>query len=250
MRENSTVSVDRYVEVDAGIKTVLAILLTFSIGFCDNRLDLVYFTIYLAVITILLGSDLRFILKNLAAYGIFIVFPYLCGLLLSLLMQQFLPGPSYTYHFEVTIIRMIKIFFIWYICSLYFFTTPLQVIMAIFKIILFPLSYLGLPVAKYLNMVMVVINQLTSSVGNFKQDIMEQVRSIIKNDPLHFTEKLKALSNILVVFIADSLQQTDEIQEQVELTGASGYQYQLRIDKNEILAMLTFIIFFLLLVAS
>ena len=240
--EKPAVSENRYVKLDAGIKTVLTILLAVAVGFCDNRLELVYFSIYLAVITVLLGSDLRFILKNLTAYGIFILFPYLCGLLLSMLLQQFLPGPTYAYHFAATIIRLIKIFFIWYICSLYFFTTPLQVIMEIFYIILFPLSYLGLPTAKYLSMVMLVMNQLTSSAGQFKQDIMEQVRIIIKNDSLGFTEKLKALSNILAVFIANSLQHSDEIQEQVDLTRASDYHYKLRISPNEILAVLSFVI--------
>lgn len=246
MQEDPSVSEDRYVEVDAGIKTVLAILLAVVACFCDSRLDLVYFTIYLVLITVLLGSNLRFILKNLATYGIFIVFPYLCGLFFSFLIQKLFPGPTYVYNFEATFFRMVKIFYIWYISSLYFFTTPLKIIMDIFNIIFFPLSYLGIPVAKHMNMVMVVINKLTSSVGQFKQDIMEQAGHIIKDDQLGLKTKLKELSNILVVFIANSLQQTDEIQEQVEMIRQRDYQYKLRVSKNEILAILTFIIFLLL----
>ncbi|MGE5390741.1 MAG: hypothetical protein ACM3PE_06710 [Deltaproteobacteria bacterium] len=250
MQENPTVSEDRYVEIDAGIKTVLAVLLAVAAGLCDSRLDLVYFTIYLATVTFLLGSDLRFILKNLATYGIFIVFPYLCGLLFSILIQKLLPGPTYVYHFEASLLRMIKIFLIWYICSLYFFTTPLKMIIEIFDIILFPLNYLGIPVAKHLNMVMVVINQLTSSVGHFKQDIMEQVRTIIRNDGLSLKVKLKEMSNILAVFIANSLQKTDGIQEQLGMIRARDYQYRLRVSKHEILATLSFIILLSLLFAS
>lgn len=249
MRGDSAIFEDGYVEVDAGIKTVLAILLIVAACLCDSRLDLLYLTLYLVVVTFLLGSDLRFILKNLAAYGIFIVFPYLCGLLFSLLMQKLFSGSTYVNNFDATFLRMVKIFFIWYISSLYFFTTPLKIIIDIFNKVFSPLSYLGVPVAKHLNMVMVVINELTSSVGQFKQDIMEQARHIIKNDHLGFKSKLKELSNILAVFIANSLQQTDAIQEQVELTRERDYQYRFRVSKNEIVAILSFIVFSLLFLA-
>jgi len=233
-------------EIDAGIKTMLAILLGFATSLCTSRLDLVYFSLYLVVITFLLGSDLRFILKNLISYGVIIVFPYLCGLLLSLLINHLFSGPAYSGDLEATFFKMVKLFFIWYIGSLYFFTTPIQPITEMLNKVLSPLNLLGIPVAKHLNMARVVVNELTRSVSQFKQDILEKARQIFKSDELGIKSKLKELSNILVAFIANSLQHTDEIQEQVELTRVMEYHYGFRISKNEILAMLSFVILLLL----
>lgn len=248
MQRDTARSEDRYIEIDVGIKTVLAVLLSVAGCWCGSRLELLYYSLCLVVITILLRVDLRFILKNLAAYGIFIVFPYLCGLLLSLLINQLFPGSAYIYHFEATLFRMAKIFFIWYIGSLYFFTTPIKTIMALFYKIFFPLRYLGVPVAKHLNMVAVVVKKLTGSVSQFKQDVLEQARHIFKNDQMGFAAKLKALSNLLAVFIADSLQQTDEIQAEVDQNALKENQYKPRISLNEILAVvIAGIIVFLLL---
>ncbi|MFA7078658.1 MAG: hypothetical protein WC147_09670 [Syntrophomonas sp.] len=240
------------IEIDAGIKTCLAILLGVVSSFCNNGLDLVYFTLYLVVITVLLKSNLKFILKNLASYGIIFVFPYLCGLLLSLLMSKLFPGAAYLNNFniEATLFKMVKLFFIWYIGSLYFFTTPFTAIVDMLNKVFFSLNSLGVPVAKHLNMVMCIVDELTKSVGQFKQDIMEQARRIFKNKHLGVKTKSKELSNILVNFIANSLQRTDEIQNQVELADVSDCQYTLTISKNEILAILSFVIFLMFFFAN
>lgn len=233
------------IEIDAGIKAVLAILLAIASSFCNNGLDLVYFTLYLLFITVLLRSDLRFIFKNLVSYGVIFVFPYLCGLLLSMALSKLFPGPTYLNNviLEATLFKMVKIFFIWYISSLYFFTTPFESIMDMLNKVFFPLNSLGIPVAKYLNMIMCIVNELTKSVNQFKQDVLEQARHIFKNKHLGVKTKSQELSNILVKFIANSLQRTEEIQKQVELTCVKDYQYTLRISKNEIAAILSFIVF-------
>ncbi|WP_054696857.1 hypothetical protein [Syntrophomonas palmitatica] len=249
MPGDSAILEDRYVEIDAGIKTILAILLALLTSLCTSGLELVYFSLYLLLVTFLLGSNFRFILKNLAAYGIFIVFPYLCGLLFSFLIQKLFPGPPYFFNYEATFIRMVKIFFIWYIGSLYFFTTPIQPITEMLSKVLSPLNSLGIPVAKHLHMARVIVNELTRSVSQFKQDILEQVRQVFKNNDLGFKSKLKELSNILAAFIANSLQHTDEIQTRLEVSSENDYHYKFKIAKNEILAVLSFIVFLLLFLA-
>ncbi len=233
------------IEIDAGIKACLAILLAIAASFCNNGLDLINFTLYLVFITVFIKSDLRFILKNLISYGVIFVFPYLCGILLSLLMSKLFPAPAYfnNFVFEAAFLKMVKIFFVWYICSLYFFTTSFVAIMDMLNKAFFPLNSLGIPVGKYLNMTMFIVNELNKSVTQFKQDVLEQARNIFKNNDLGVKTKSKELSNILVTFIANSLQRTDEIQKQVELTRVNDYQYRLRISKNEIIAILSFIVF-------
>lgn len=241
----------KYIEIDAGIKAVLAILLGVASLYCDNRLDLIYFALFLVVITVFLRSDFRFVLKNIAAYGVIFVFPCLCGLLLSLLVNKLFPGAAFHSNivFEGLLLKMVKIFFIWYIGSLYFFTTPFRSIVDMLNKVFSPLNSLGIPVSKYLKIVMCIVNVLTKSVGQFKQDILEQARHIFKNNHLGVKTKFKELSNILANFIANSLQQTDEIQKQAELTCVDNSQYTLRITKNAIVAFLGCIIFLLLFFA-
>lgn len=236
----------KYIEIDAGIKAALAILLAIASSFCSNGLDLAYFAVYLLVITIFLKSDLRFILKNLLSYGIIIVFPYSFGLLLALLIGKLFPGAGHfsNVNLDATLLKMIKIFFIWYIGNLYFFTTSIESIMDMLNKALHPLNSIGIPMAKYLNMVMFILNELTRSVGQFKGEIFEQAVHIFKNKQLGVKTKAIELSHILVAFIVNSLQRTDDIQEQVELAQASNNQYTLKITKNEILAILSFIIFY------
>lgn len=93
---------------------------------------------------------------------------------------------------------------------------------------------------------MFIVNELTRSVSQFKQDIFEQARHIFKNKNLGIKTKSHELSNIIAAFIANSLQRTDEIQKQVELNPATNYQYTLKISKNETAAILSFIIFLIL----
>lgn len=236
-------------EIDAGIKLVLAILLAVASSFCKNGLELAYFSTFLMVITVLLKSDLRFLLKNLLSFGIIILIPYLLGLLLSMLMSKLFPGLAYLNHInlDTALLKMIKIFFIWYIGNLYFFTTSFASITEMLNQVFGPLNRVGVPVAKYLHMIMFILNELSRSVSSFKSDILEPAGRTLKNKHLNVNNKMKELSHILVDFIANSLRRTDEIQEQVELSPVNDYQYSLRISKNEILAIFGCVIFLVLL---
>ncbi|MDD3315541.1 MAG: hypothetical protein PHH05_08625 [Syntrophaceticus sp.] len=251
MQEYSADLKDKYIEIDAGIKAILAILLGATTLYCNNWPDMIYFAVFLIVITVFLKSNIQFILKNIAAYGIIFVFPCLCGLLLSLLFNKLSPGSAFHSNiiFEGLLLRMVKIFFIWYIGSLYFFTTPFSSIVDMLNKIFSPLNSLGIPVSKYLKIIMCIVNVLTKSVGQFKKDILEEARHIFKDNHLGIKNKFKELSNILVDFIANSLQHTDEIQKQVELTCVDNSQYTFRITKNAIVAFLGCIIFLLLFFA-
>lgn len=241
--DDSTGLKDKPIEIDAGIKLSLAILLAITSCFCHSGADLIGFALYLLAITILLQGGPGFVLKNLLSYGVIILFPYCFGILLSLLISR-LYSP---YFFEVNLpgafLKMLKLFFVWYIGNLYFFTTSLESIVNVLNKAFSPLNAIGIPAAKYLNMVLFIVNELTRSVSQFKQNILEQARNIFKSGRRGFKPKAIDLSNILVAFIANSLERTDEIQEQIELNRADTGQYTLRISKNEILAILSSIIF-------
>ncbi|MEQ8176443.1 MAG: CbiQ family ECF transporter T component [Syntrophomonadaceae bacterium] len=236
-------------EIDAGVKLILALLLAVASAFCKNGLELVYFSIFLLAITAFLKSDLRFMLKNMLSFGIIILIPYMFGILLSLAMSKLYPGAAYDANLNTALLKMIRIFFIWYIGNLYFFTTSLQSIMDMFDKVFLPLNRAGIPVSRYLNMIMFIVNELSRTVGQFKGDIFEQAGLIFKNRQLGVKTKLKELAHILVNYIANSLQRTDEIQEQVKLSCVNNCQYTLRISKNEIAAILGCVIFLVLLFA-
>lgn len=240
---------DKDIEIDAGIKLILAVCLAVTVSLCNSLPDLLYFALYLLCITFLLKTDRRFILKNLLAYGIVFVFPYLFGLLLSLAFSRLLPGLAYAVpvNVEAVLMKMVKIFFVWYIGSLYFFTTPFELIADMLNKVFFPLNSRGLPVGKYVNMTVFIVKELTNSVNQFKEDILEQARQIIKNDQLQLKSKFREFTNILVDYIADSLQQADELQKRLELDLVDDGRYTLRISKNEVIAVLSLSIFFLLL---
>ncbi|MEN6389966.1 MAG: energy-coupling factor transporter transmembrane protein EcfT [Syntrophomonas sp.] len=249
MQAYSTGLNSKNTELDAGIKLVLAILLAVASAFCKNGRDLVYFSIFLFAITVFLKSDLRFILKNLFSFGIIILTPYLFGILLSLGLNRLNPGPVYSIDLNAALLKMTRIFFIWYIGNLYFFTTSLEAIMDMFDKVFSPLNRAGIPVSRYLNMIMFIVNELSRTVGQFKGEIFEQAGLIFKNRQLGIKTRLKELAHIIVNYIANSLQRTDEIQEQVELSCVNNCQYTLRISKNEIAAILGCIIFLVLLFA-
>lgn len=234
-------------EMDIGIKTILAILLGVATAFCSGWIDFLSFSVYLAVITVWLGSDLKFVAKNLLSYGIVFVFPYLCGILLSLLMNALFSAPMYAGDFEIAFSRMVKIFFIWYIGSLYFFTTPFQLLANMLNQVLSPLNALGVPVAKYLTMASIAVNELTRSLGQFQTEVFEPARNLFKEKSIGMKAKLEELSHLLVAFLAGSLQQTDQIQDQIQLPHADRNPVTVRISKKEIIAVLSFIIFLLVI---
>lgn len=236
-------------EMDAGVKIILTVLLAVSAAFCHNGRDLLAFAAFLLVVTIFLKSDLRFILKNLLSFGIIILIPYLIGVLLSLALSGFWAVPAYDLYLSASLIKMTRLFFIWYIGNLYFYTSSLEAIMEMSDRVLGPLKRAGAPVSKYLNMVMFILSELSRTVGQFKGDVFEQAGRIFKDREMAIKSKLKELSNILINYIADSLQRTDEVQAQLESGWAKERQYTLRISKNEILAISGCAIFLLLLFA-
>jgi len=242
--EYSTGLKEKSVKIDAGIKAVLALLLAVTSSFCISHLDLVYFFIFLLLITILLKSNLRFVYKNLISYTIIIVFPYFVGLLLSLLVSRLFSGAAYfnTVNLDTAILKMVKIFFIWYIGNLYLSTTPIESIIDMLNKVFSPLNSAGIPAAKYLNMIVFILSELTGLMSRFKNDNLEQARHIFTDNHLGIKSKSKELSNILVTFIANSLQRTDEIYERVELSKNKGCQYILTISKNEIIAIVISVI--------
>lgn len=232
--------------LDEGIKLFLAILLAAASVLCNKALDLVYFSVFLLFITVFIKSDLRFILKNACSFGIIILIPYFFGILLSLALNRLYAGPVHNIDVNFTLLKMAKIFFIWYIGNLYFYTSSLEVVLDMFDKVFSPLKKMGIPVSRYLNMVIFILNELSKTLGQFKGDIFEKAGQVVRNRQMGIITRLKELSNIIVNHIANSLQRTGEVQEQLELCCVNDRRYALHISRNEIVAIAISIIFLLL----
>lgn len=233
------------VEMDAGLKGLVALILAIAASRSSNGWELLCFALYLLIITILLRNDLGFIKKNLASFGLVFVLPYSLGLLLSLLATRFFPGAVYTPHIsvEVTFFKMAKLFFIWYIGSLYFFTTPFPEIAMVLNRLLRPLNSIGVPVTKHLNMVNFTVDQLAQSIDRFQADTMEAARKLFKDHDCSIKTRLGALADLVVGLIVDSLQTREQVQDEFEQSAVPAGRYQMRILKNDVVALLSLIIF-------
>jgi energy-coupling factor transport system permease protein len=231
-------------EIDAGLKALLAIVLVTVALFCEKQLSLLVIFLYTVMATVLLGSNFKFLFKNIVSYAIIFMFPYLFGLMLSMFFSFiFSNNPSVSdFLFKEALLRMVKIFFIWYIGSLYICSTPLESILGMLKKVLQPLNRLGVPISKHLNIIMCIVTELNESVNEFKDNALAKVREIIRDKSLSFTTKIKEISNILVCFIANSLQRTQHIQELVAQTNVNDLKYKFRFTRNEILASFSLVI--------
>ncbi|MEA4925630.1 MAG: CbiQ family ECF transporter T component [Syntrophomonadaceae bacterium] len=243
----STTLKNQPVDIDAGIKALLAILLAVTACFCHNGWEFLFFSAYLAAVTFLLKSNLRFILKNLLSYGVIFVVPFLLGFLLHWLMGIIVPGNAYSngLALEGTAFKMIRIFFIWYIGSLYFSTTPFLAIAEMLNKVLAPLNAWGIPVTRHLHMVICAVGQLARSADQFKQDIMDKSSRIFKGNHSGIKAKLSEFAGILADFIVNSLQQTDQVQGTFANINLSDGTYKLDIVRNDIIAISSLIVFLL-----
>jgi energy-coupling factor transport system permease protein len=230
-------------EIDAGLKAILAIVLVIAALVCVKQVSLLVIFLYTVIATVLLGSNFRFLFKNMVSYAIIIMFPYLFGLLLSMFFGFIFSNPfASEILLKEALLRMVKIFFVWYIGSLYIFSTPLESILGMLKKVLQPLNSLGIPISKHMNIIMCIVFELNESVNEFKNNSLAQARNAIKDKSLCLKTKIKEISNILVCFIANSLHRTEHIQELVAQTNVNDLKYNFRFSRSEILASFSIII--------
>lgn len=226
-------------EIDPGIKGMAALVLMVLAVISNNGWNMAVLVAYLLMITVLLIDDYRFVVKSLASYAIIFIVSYLIGWSLSRLFGLIMPGgAAFTgIAFETAGVRLIKIFFLWYIGSLYFATTPFISIAGMLEGLFRPINRLGVPVTRYLQMVAGIVEQLTHTVDRFMGDVFARVRHIFSDDQIGMRHKFNELADVLATFIADSLQQTDQVYSNSPRTVLQSYR--LKMARNEILTVLS-----------
>lgn len=243
--DNNLAQPNSKVEIDPGIKGLAALVLGVLACLSNNGWNLAVLVAYLLLITIRLVNDYRFVAKSLVSYGIIFVFPYLVGVLLAWLFRLLLPGEAgMTGVTPDAAERLLKIFLVWYIGSLYFVTTSFGSVAEMLNQLFRPLNRLGIPVTKYLHMVVWSVDQLNLTVSHFRADTFAQVRQIFSNDQLGIRPKLKELADILADFIVNSLSLTEPVQSAIAQAGLNSYRP--KITRQEILTILSIVILLLL----
>lgn len=229
------------VEIDPGIKGIVALVLMVLAGLSNNAWNMAVVAAYLLVITVFVIDDYRFVVKSLASYAIIFIVPYLIGLLLSRLVSLVVPGgDAMTGAALVTAgVKLLELFFLWYIGSLYFTTTPFGSIAGMLNRFFRPINGLGVPVTRYLHMVVGIVEQLTQAADLFMNDVFARARQVFSDDQLGIRPKLQELADILATFIATSLQQTEQVHNNSSRTVLESYR--LRIGRSEILAVLSLV---------
>jgi len=187
-------------ELDAELKASISIMLTLIALVCDQQVSLSLVFLYLVLATVLLGSNFRFLLKNMLSYALIFLMPYFFGLLLSMLVSSLVSKGHVPADLVLkeTVLRMVRLFFVWYIGSLYLCSTPLHSILGLLKHVLAPLNRWGVPVSNALTLIMCIVLQLTASVSEFKKTTVEQARTIFQDKSTCFKNKLNMIANLLV----------------------------------------------------
>ena len=238
----------KYVELDAGVKACIAIALVIITIVSEESSVFLVLLLYLIFATVLLKSNLRFILKNLAVFAIVILLPYTFGLCLSALFQLYSANAlsAVQYIPMETVKRIVKIFYVWYVLNLYFFSTPLEILFSLLNKFLRPVQAIGVPVTKYLIIIKCVIIEITRSVQTFREKIIKEAGRLLKDKNSRFKEKPAVLARLLAGFITDSLQKTEEMQQLIDRTELENV-YSFKIAKKEAFAMCSLILLLLCL---
>ncbi|MFA6809347.1 MAG: energy-coupling factor transporter transmembrane component T [Eubacteriales bacterium] len=237
--------------MDTGIKFILATFLSVTPFLCQGKLSFAVIGGYMLAITFFAGLDKKVLLKSVLAYIIVIVLPYAFGLSINLLIGYFSPQKVIALDgLNRMIFKIIQLFLVWYIGSLYFHTTEMKSFIGLFDKILFPLKLLRIPVSDYLKVVMCIVIELEGATHELKENFGQKMSSVVQKSRWIYKINIKEISNILVSLIVNSFNKLERIQEFVETTNSEElYCYKLKLSKNDFWAigsivLLTILLFF------
>ncbi|NLP43729.1 MAG: energy-coupling factor transporter transmembrane protein EcfT [Peptococcaceae bacterium] len=227
-------------KLDAGVKLILAIVLSIIPFFCQKPSSFFVLVLFLGFLTILARVNLRTLRNSLLSYGIIVIFPYLFGFLVSWLSTRYSANALFVYEqgFSAMALRLFKLFLFWYVGTLYLHSTPLNSLVGVLDKCLYPLKKLGLPIADYLKVLMCVLETLKKSGSEVRKKFQEKKASLSGDHKSLFMLNIKGIAQTIVSFLVDSFQNLDQIQEDLSKIEAEDlYSYKLKVSKPEIMAI-------------
>ena len=239
------------VQMDAGVKICIAILLSIAPFLCEKQMSIGVILIYIFIITVFSGIHMQVLFRNLISYTIMVLVPYLFGYLVSMFFAFLFSNAFFISDnsFKEIAFKFLQLFFIFHIGSLYFYTTPIESVMGMLNKVFSPLKLLGVPISEYINTVMCIVIELPKTITEFGNVLLQQVRLIVKNNSYSFKTNIKQISDVLVSLIVKSFQKIERIEKLIEEGDSNHlYSYRFKFSKNDAIAILSFVVLFTMLI--
>ena len=235
---------NKTMDIDGLIKFILATALAIMPFFLEKQISLGILAIYLLIATLVTRIKFRTLLISAASYCIIVLIPYLFGYLMSELLYLFTNNELFAYNQRINevILRLFRLFVIWYVSILYFHTTPLKTVIGLLDKLFFPLKLIGVPIKDYLTIVMFIVLELKGKGAELKNSFIESARSAIGGNKIKLKTKIKGISHIIVSLLVNSFEKINEIQNLMENVNPDElYNYKFKISIRDIVVVLSFI---------
>lgn len=241
--------------LDAFIKLIVAIVLTIIPFIIERQLSFIILCAVLIWIAVVLRIKLRTLLLSAASYGVIVIFPFLFGMGISVLINSISANQALFYSPETldAFLRLLKLFIVWYVSILYFHTTPMSTVLGLLDQLLSPLKRIGVPIQDYLKVVMCIVLELKETGSEMKHKFLENARSTIGSNASTLKDKFKGVSHIIVTSLVNSFDKLDKIQsfvENVKPEDLFGYTFKLSRKEGAALLFAVILIFALYLSES
>ena len=235
---------NKSMDIDALIKFILVTVLAIMPFLLEKQISLGVLSVYLLIATLVTKIKFRTLLISAASYFIIVLIPYLFGYLMSELLYLFTNNELFAYSqgsYEV-LLRLFRLFVIWYVSILYFHTTPMKTVIGLLDKLFFPLKLIGVPIKDYLKIVMFTVLELKGKGSEIKNSFIESARSAIGGNKVKLGTKIKGISHIIVSMLVNSFEKINEIQSLIENVNADElYDYKFKISIRDIVVVLSFI---------
>lgn len=227
--------------MDAGIKLIITLFLAIIPFFCVQNASFIIFFSFFALISLISGISGKTLLKNIAAYVVIIILPLLFGMAVQALIGLFTGSEAVQVNeYQDLFYRILRLFLVWYVTSLYIMTTPMELFLGLLNQILLPLRLLKISVSGFLSTIRFVMLLLAEMGNRFIDSYKELFASYKNKSRKGFYHLVKDMAQVLVSLIAASLADTDKVQEMIVNEAEKGFSYRFRCSFVDFAAVLIF----------
>lgn len=216
-----------FADLDGLIKFVLVLIIATLPFYFEKEVSYGIFLAYLLAVTLASGIRVRTLLLSAASYAIIVLIPYLFGILMNAGLYYLTSSAAFVWQqgYQEMLLRLFRLFIIWYASILYFHTTPIETILGLLDRLLFPLKLIKLPVQDYLKVVGCIVMELKGKGEETRTSFLGNARNLVGGKASRLRSKIKGLSQIIVAVLVDSFQKLDEVEDHIAQTKAEELLY-------------------------
>lgn len=239
-------------DMDAGIKFFLFATIIIATVVCKDYMSFLLIFIFCGLFTILSGVKKNAVLKNLMLFVFIILIPYTFGIMVTELVNVLKYGKLLYVGEEIKdlSVRVLRLFLISYISTLYLQSTSINVVISFFEKLLSPLSHLKIPVSDYLKILLIIINRIFKSIDEFNDSIIRNFKEMRKEKGYAIKEYFKFIARFIADLTVNSLSKVNEVQNTIEEEFKNDLDaYKFKISASDLIGGCIFIIMLLLIIA-